>query len=62
MLDHLRTKFKQWLCRHRWRPALRSGVRPPNEAVRYCDRCDKREVISEAEFYAQFGRMPRRLF
>jgi hypothetical protein len=27
--------------------------------VRVCSGCEKIEVLSEAEFYAQFGRIPR---
>ena len=44
-----------WLmpCEHDWRPAITS-LGP----ARYCDICTVTEQITEAEFYAQFGRMP----
>jgi len=45
-----------WLmpCVHLWHPGL-AGVGKP---VRYCSRCDVIEEMTEADFYAQFGRMP----
>ena len=42
-------------CKHHWRPAL--GMNLP---VRYCDICERHEEMTEAEFYAQFGKMPHR--
>jgi hypothetical protein len=38
-------------CAHVWRPALYY-----NAPSRYCDVCKHVENISEAEFYAHFGR------
>lgn len=48
-------RFIKKPCKHHWRPAL--GM---NKPVRYCDLCDLHEPITEAEFYAQFGKMPHR--
>lgn len=45
--------WKRLWCEHYWRPALTS-----KGCARYCDYCDKTEVITEAEFYSYFGRMP----
>jgi hypothetical protein len=42
-------------CQHHWRPAL--GMDKP---VRYCDLCERHDPLTEAEFYAQFGKMPMR--
>lgn len=42
-------------CPHHWRPAV--GAAKP---MRYCDICQQIETITEAEFYAQFGKMPHR--
>ena len=41
-------------CVHQWHPGL-AGISKP---VRYCSRCKVIEEMAEADFYAQFGRMP----
>lgn len=55
----LRRLFSCWIkpkCRHVWRPAL-FGV--GGKPTRTCGRCGAWENLSEAEFYAQFGRIPK---
>lgn len=42
-------------CGHKWRPAVSGRV---TAAARYCDICERIEVLTHPEFYAQFGRMP----
>jgi len=48
--------LRQLLCRHFWRPAL---IGRPEKAARVCHRCEKIELLSDAEFYMYFGRIPR---
>jgi hypothetical protein len=55
MIDKIRTAWKQCNCEHFWRPGIKSG----NKQVKVCDYCDKEVELTVAEFYAQFGRMPR---
>ena len=40
-------------CGHKWRPGLTS-----RGAARYCNICEAIQDLSDAEFYAYFGRMP----
>lgn len=44
-------------CPHPWRPA-----RTSKGPARYCYRCDITEQLTEAEFYAQFGRTSRTFY
>jgi hypothetical protein len=57
--------WKEYRCDHYWRPALQT--RMPHQIVpggmseygmRVCDYCRKTNVLTDEEFYAQFGRMP----
>jgi len=41
-------------CPHKWRPALTS-----KSPARYCNICEKVEHLTEPEFYAYFGRIPK---
>ena len=56
-LRKLWLRFRLWLdglfCRHKWRPAITS-----KGPARHCYFCGHTEKLTEAEFYAQFGRMP----
>jgi len=60
-MTKLKLWWKQWRCEHYWRPALLSrlpGRYREFYGVKVCDYCEKRVQLSDAEFYAQFGRMP----
>jgi hypothetical protein len=54
MLNRILLWWKQRNCEHYWRPVLLRGSTP----ARWCDYCEKDELLTEPEFYAQFGRMP----
>lgn len=41
-------------CLHLWRPA-----RTSKSAARVCHLCDRVEELTEADFYARFGRISR---
>ena len=54
-------------CKHIWHPALKETdhptgfpliVRRVSKPVRVCRKCEAVEVLTQPEFYAQFGRMP----
>lgn len=45
--------WKRWRCRHTWRPA-RTSYGP----AKHCAGCDTTIQLSDAEFYAQFERIP----
>lgn len=51
-------RFKSWWkriwCEHFWRPALTS-----KGAAMFCDYCETTIQLSEQEYYARFGRIPR---
>ena len=44
------------ICKHKWRPALLN-----NTPVRHCTQCNTTEPLTDAEFYAQFGKMPHKI-
>jgi len=68
-VDKLDSLFRWWKsrsCKHVWRPAIKEVDRPAgflmvrriSTPVRLCSKCDKVEICTVPEFYAQFGRMP----
>ncbi len=65
MTDRLVKWWKQLWCEHHWRPALQTrmpskidGYGRQDYGLRVCDYCKKIDPLTDAEFYAQFGRMP----
>lgn len=53
-LKRARTWLVQLCCLHQWRPGLTS--RGPAKA---CDCCGLVVQLNDAEYYAQFGTIPR---
>lgn len=59
--------WKRRDCVHEWHPAVKeidqpTGypfiVRRVSKPVRFCRNCEAVELLTQPEFYAQFGRMP----
>jgi len=53
MIQALLAWWKVLVCTHFWRPAITS-----KGPAKHCMHCQTTIQISEADFYAQFGRMP----
>jgi hypothetical protein len=51
------SRFLRWFfptkCAHHWRPCCTS-----KGFGRHCTFCQRTELLSDAEFYARFGRAP----
>lgn len=64
LTKRLQQRWKEYWCKHFWRPAIRhkckTGTRYVEESlpVKVCDYCEKAIVLTKEEFYAEFGRMP----
>lgn len=46
---------------HFWRPAIKEVIvneQRQNKAAKYCDRCMETVILTQEEFYSQFGYMP----
>lgn len=50
--------WQQWRCKHKWRPAV-YYVRGTGKhvAAKACKACLKTVLISDDDFYSQFGEM-----
>jgi Zn finger protein HypA/HybF involved in hydrogenase expression len=53
MIGALIAWWVNFRCNHCWRPALTS-----KGPAKYCPHCHTTTQLSEADFYAVFGRMP----
>jgi hypothetical protein len=63
----IRRKIIDWMfqmvCKHEWRPARRTmrssyGFHQGHIHVKVCGKCRIEVPLDDAQFYAQFGRMP----
>jgi hypothetical protein len=64
---HITGMCQKCQCEHVWRPAVKEVdqptgypfiVRRVSKPVRLCGKCEAVELLTQPEFYAQFGRMP----
>ena len=62
MIERWQKWFREWQCEHYWRPGRYRPAHPGarSELVKVCDYCDKQVSLSDAEFYALFGRWAER--
>lgn len=64
MFKGWRQMWREWRCEHYWRPCAfvcrKPGTRYVTgyQAAKTCDYCGQTVLLTTAEFYAQFGRMP----